>query len=102
MGFNRGQRSEVMRLIGSLAELELIKKTVRKIKGVYVDNIYRVCGFENIFSDFSVGCDFTYNILLHKGMRERMRENGRTEKKIFEWWDFSDGHNIFEGVRLLS
>jgi predicted transcriptional regulator len=101
MGFSRGQRSEVIKLIGSLAGLGLIKKTIRKIKGVYVDNIYRVCGIEGVFSDFSVGCEFTYNILLHKGMRERMRENGRTEKKIFEWWDFSGGHNIFEGGRIL-
>jgi hypothetical protein len=33
MGFGKGQRSEVIKLIGSLAELGLIKKTVRKVKG---------------------------------------------------------------------
>ena len=46
LGFGRGQRSEVVALINVLAKFELIRKTVRKIKGVFVDNIYRVTGFE--------------------------------------------------------
>jgi len=48
MGFGKGQRSEVMRLIGELVERGLLKKTVRRIKGVYVDNIYRITGFDGI------------------------------------------------------
>ena len=59
MGFNKGQRSEVIRLIGNLSERGLIKKTVRKVNGKYVDNIYRVAG---------VGCDFTDNYITHKGI----------------------------------
>jgi len=44
LGFGKCQLSEVKRLVKSLVELGLIKKTVRKIKHVFVDNIYRVCG----------------------------------------------------------
>jgi predicted transcriptional regulator len=68
MGFNKSQRSEVIRLIGSLVECGLIKKTVRKVNGGFVDNIYRVAG---------VGCDFTDNYITHKGIYE----NYRSEKK---------------------
>jgi Cdc6-like AAA superfamily ATPase len=46
MGFGKGQRSEVIKLIGGLVELGLIEKTVRQMNGVYVDNIYRISGFE--------------------------------------------------------
>ena len=46
LGFGKCQRSEVVRLIGALVKLDLIKKTVRRIKEVFVDNIYRVCGLE--------------------------------------------------------
>jgi hypothetical protein len=45
LGFGKGQRSELMVLIGGLLKLGLIKKTVRKIKRVFIDNIYRVTGF---------------------------------------------------------
>jgi len=48
LGFGKNQRSEVIALIGELVRLELIKKTVRQRKGVFVDNIYRVSGFEGI------------------------------------------------------
>jgi len=48
LGFGKGQRSEVVKLIGSLVECELLKKTVRRIKGVFVDNIYRVAGFYEV------------------------------------------------------
>jgi hypothetical protein len=52
----------VVKLIGSLADFGLIKKTVRRIKGVFVDNIYRICGFEesavreSIFLPDKIGC----------------------------------------------
>lgn len=46
-GFGKGQRSEMIKLIGSLVELGLIEKTVRKIDGVYVDNIYRISGLDD-------------------------------------------------------
>lgn len=103
MGFGKGQRSEVMRLIGNLAEQGLIKKTVRKVKGVYVDNIYRICGFDCISATSGVGCDFTDNILLQKGMRE----NGKTERKNNglrgrRMTVITANCGIFEGVRLLS
>ena len=45
LGFSENQRSEVVKIIGELVSMELIKKTVRKMKGVFVDNIYRVAGF---------------------------------------------------------
>jgi predicted transcriptional regulator len=48
LGFKRCQRSEVVKLIGGLAALGLIKKTVRRIKKAFVDNIYRVVGFAQI------------------------------------------------------
>jgi hypothetical protein len=66
LGYGRGQRSEVIRLIGSLVECGLLKKTVRRIKGVFVDNIYRIAGFEGIFAVSRVGGDFTYNVLTIK------------------------------------
>jgi predicted transcriptional regulator len=94
MGFNKGQRSEVIRLIGSLVECGLIKKTARKVNGGYVDNIYRVAG---------VGCDFTDNYITHKGICE----NYRSEKKNSGWREIIELSsiltcNIFEGVRVLS
>ncbi|MCL1831464.1 MAG: helix-turn-helix domain-containing protein [Oscillospiraceae bacterium] len=48
LGYSRGQRSEVITLIGALVELGLVRKTVRRIKKVFVDNIYRICAFEPI------------------------------------------------------
>jgi hypothetical protein len=39
-----------VKLIGQLTELELIKKTVRTIKKVFVDNIYHVAGFMEVQS----------------------------------------------------
>jgi len=45
LGFGKNQRSEVVKLIGELVEIGLIKKTVRRIKKVFADNIYRVVGY---------------------------------------------------------
>jgi predicted transcriptional regulator len=78
LGFGKCQRSEVMRLIGSLVERGLITKTVRRIKGVFVDNIYRVCGFDGVFAISGVGCGFTDINNTQKGMNE----NYLSEKKI--------------------
>jgi predicted transcriptional regulator len=47
LGYGKNQRSEVVALIGGLVERGLIKKTVRRIKKVFVDNIYRIIDFEN-------------------------------------------------------
>jgi len=46
LGFCKGQKSEIMRLISRLVICGLLKKTVRQINGVFVDNIYRVTGYE--------------------------------------------------------
>jgi hypothetical protein len=46
LGFGKNQRSEVISLIGKLVALELITKTVRHRRGVFVDNIYRVAEFD--------------------------------------------------------
>jgi predicted transcriptional regulator len=48
LGFGKNQRSEVVALIGELVMVGLVKKTIRKIKGIFVDNIYRVGEFDNI------------------------------------------------------
>lgn len=48
LGFGKNQRSEVVTLIDGLVELGLIKKTKRRFKKVYVDNIYRVLGLAEI------------------------------------------------------
>jgi len=48
LGFNKGQRSELVALIGGLAKLGLVRKTVRQIKRTFVDNIYRVTGFDEV------------------------------------------------------
>jgi len=53
LGFGKCQRSEVMKLINALVALGLIKKTVRRIKKVFVDNIYRVVGFAEITAQTS-------------------------------------------------
>jgi len=45
LGFSENQRSEIIKLIGRMETVGLIKKTVRRIKGVFVDNIYRIVGF---------------------------------------------------------
>jgi predicted transcriptional regulator len=78
LGFGSSQRSEVMRLIGSHVERGLIKKTVRKIKGLYVDNIYRICGFEGVSATSGVGCRFTDINNTQKGIYR----NCKSEKKI--------------------
>ncbi|MDR2532748.1 MAG: hypothetical protein LBC82_07905 [Oscillospiraceae bacterium] len=46
LGFGKGQRSEVVALIGGLVERGLIKKTVRRMNKVFVDNVYRVTDFK--------------------------------------------------------
>jgi predicted transcriptional regulator len=45
LGFGKNQRSEIVKLIGELTALGLIKKKVRRIKKIFVDNIYRIIGF---------------------------------------------------------
>ena len=42
LGFGENQRSEIVAIIKSLVNMGLLKKTVRKVKKVFVDNIYRV------------------------------------------------------------
>jgi predicted DNA-binding transcriptional regulator len=45
LGYGKNQRSEIVKIIGELTATGLLKKTVRRIKGVFVDNIYRVAVF---------------------------------------------------------
>jgi len=45
LGFCENQLSEVKRLVNALAEVGVVAKTVRKIKQVFIKNIYRVRGF---------------------------------------------------------
>jgi predicted transcriptional regulator len=101
MGFNKGQRSEVVRLIGGLVKCELLKKTVRRIKGVFVDNIYRIAGFNEFsFMTEGVGCDFTALYITQKG--RHFTGDYKTEKKNSRQREITTDDNIFMGVRLLS
>jgi predicted transcriptional regulator len=98
LGFGKGQRSEVMRLISGLVKCGLLKKTVRRVKGVFVDNIYRVAGFSEFsFLYEGVGCDFTDYYITHKGIYE----NYRSEKKNSGLREITTDDNIFVGVQLL-
>lgn len=48
LGFGKNQRSEVIALIDGLVKRGLIKKTKRRVKKAYVDNIYRILGLAEI------------------------------------------------------
>jgi predicted transcriptional regulator len=45
LGFSRNSRSEIVKIVGRLVETGLLTKKVRRIKNVYVDNIYRVANY---------------------------------------------------------
>jgi DNA-binding MarR family transcriptional regulator len=72
LGFGASKRSEVVKPIGELVSMELVRKTVRKIKGAFVDNIYRVAGFSK---------EVAQNVIQHRAKENRPSRTGTTSSK---------------------